>query len=168
MNIFRTLWALGLAAAFGALSHGQTVTSTYDKDYGLQRLRTYEFRAEERDRSDPLASDTLTEGKIKDALDEELRGVGYLTTSNGAAPDFLIAFHVRVKDRAAEGRADRHYVEGVLIVDFYDAATKRLVWRGIATGVVGGEAVDLPLAEEKAKEAAKLLLERYGKDVLGF
>ena len=58
MRKFRALCLLGLTLLFGGAAAGQTVTSTYDKDYGLSRLDTYEFAAEERDKSDPLATNT--------------------------------------------------------------------------------------------------------------
>ena len=168
MITFRTLWVLGLLAAFGGAASGQTVTSTYDKDYGLSRLRTYEFKVEEREKSDPLATDTVTEKKLKDALDDELQNHGYHPAAGGASPDFLVAFHVQTRDKTYGPGSDRNYVQGILIVDFYDAQTKRLVWRGVATGVVGAEAVDLKLAEEKAKDAARLLLEQFGRDLPGY
>jgi hypothetical protein len=159
---------MNLMIVLGGTAFGQAITSTYDKDYGLAKLRTYEFKVEEREKSDPLSADTLMEQKIKDALDEELQNKGYQPSSVGAAPDFLLAFHVQTKDRTDERGPDRNYVQGTLIVDFHDAETKRLVWRGVATGVVGADAVDLKLVEEKLKAAAKLLLEQFGKDLSGF
>ena len=168
MRRFSALWLLGLTLLFGGSAAGQTVTSTYDKEYGLSRLDTYEFSTEERDRSDPLATNTLTEKKIKDALDEELQNAGHHTPPQGGAPSFLVSFHVRAEDKVEEYGGKTAYVQGALVVDFHDAATKRLVWRGVATGVVGRSSVDLRLAEDAAKEAAKLLLEQFGRDVLGF
>jgi Domain of unknown function (DUF4136) len=168
MITFRTLLILGLLAAFGGAARAQTVTSTYDKDYGLSRLRTYEYKVEEREKSDPLATDTLMEKKLKDALDDELENHGYHPAAGGATPDFLVAFHVQTKDKTYELGGERNFVQGILIVDFHDAETKRLVWRGVATGVVGAQAVDLRLAEEKLKEAARLLLEQFGRDLPGY
>lgn len=168
MRKFRALLLLGLTLAFGAAAAGQTVTSTYDKDYGLSKLDTYEFAAQEREKSDPLATNTLTEGKIRDALDEELQNGGHHAPPAGAPPSFLVSFHVRAEEKTEEYGGKTGYVQGTLIVDFHDAATKRLVWRGVATGVVGRSSVDLRLAEEAAKGAAKLLLEQFGRDMLGF
>ena len=168
MKMFRVLWVLCLTLMFVGVASGQTVTSTYDKDYGLSRLGTYEFTAEERDKSDPLAADTLTEKKIKDALEDELQNTGHHPTTYGATPSFLVSFHVLIKDKRDERGRDDNYVQGILIVDFYDAGTKKLVWRGVATGVVGREAVDLKLAEDRVQTAAKLLLEQFGQDLLGF
>ena len=168
MRKFRALWALGLTLLFGVATSGQTVTSTYDKDYGLSRLDTYEFAAQERDKSDPLATNTLTEKKIKDALDEELQNSGHRPPPHGAAPSFLVSFHVKAEDKTDESGGAANYTQGTLIVDFLDAATKKLVWRGVASGVVGRASVDLRLAEEVAKSAAKSLMEQFGRDQLGF
>lgn len=167
MKIFRALCFLSLTAMFGVAASAQTVTSTYDKEYGLSRLNTYRFVDEQRDKSDPLASNTLTADKIKDALEDELEDSGRHTPPEGGTPDFLVAFHAKTEDKAGD-RAKGGYVRGILIVDFYDAATKRLVWRGVATGPVGGEAIDLQLAEEEVKRAAKSLLEQFGRDALAF
>ena len=168
MRKFRALSLLCLTLLFGGAAAGQTVTSTYDKDYGLSRLSTYRFVAAEREKSDPLASNTLTEQKIKDALDEELQDSGRHTPPDGADPDFLVAFHAKAEEKVDERGAGPGYVRGTLIVDFYDAATKRLVWRGVATGAVGRETIDLKLAEEESKRAAKMLLWQFGQDVMGF
>jgi hypothetical protein len=168
INMFRALLVLSFVLLCGGAAFGQTVTSTYDKDYGLSRLLTYEFKVEKRDGADPLSTDTLTEKMLKDALDDELETSGYRAPSDGTAPNFLVSFHVKTKDMTEERGVDRNYVQGILIVDFYDAATNKLVWRGVASGVVGQDAVDLKLAEEKAKTAAKLLMEQFGKDILGF
>ena len=167
MSIFRALCFLSLTALVGVAASAQTVTSTFDKEYGLSRLNTYRFMEEERDKSDPLASNTLTAGKIKDALEDELEDSGRHTPPEGGTPDFLVAFHAKVEERAGE-RGLGGYIRGILIVDFYDATTKRLVWRGVATGPVGAEAIDLQLAEEEVKRAAKSLLEQFGRDALAF
>ena len=168
MRKFRALFLLGLTLAFGGAAAGQTVTSTYDKDYGLSRLDTYEFSSGEREKSDPLATNTLTEGKIKDALAEELQNSGHHPPPQGGAPSFYVSFHVKAEDKVEEYGGKTGYVQGALIVDFHDAATKKLVWRGVVTGVVGRSSVDLRLAEEVAKSGAKLLLEQFGRDQLGF
>ena len=168
MRKIRALVLLCSTLALGGAAAGQTVTSTYDKEFGLSRLDTYEFAAGERDPSDPLAADTLTEKMIRDALEEELQNSGHHPPPHGAAPSFLVSFHVKVKDQTDGRGREGDYVQGILIVDFHDAGTKRLVWRGIATGAVGREAVDLKLAEDRVQAAAKLLLEQFGRDLLGF
>ncbi len=168
MRKFRAFLIFGLMMVFGSLAFGQTVTSIFDKDYGLSRLKTYEFKVEERIAGDVLAIDTVTEQKIKDAFDEELQNNGYHPPSEGTRSDFLISFHVATKDKTDQRGRERNYIQGSLIVDFYDAESKKLVWRGIASGAIGGEAVDLKIAEEKVKEAAKLLIKQFNEDCLVF
>jgi hypothetical protein len=168
MSLIRALGALGLLLACAGVTFGQTVTSTYDKDYGLARLGSYQFRDVARGESDPLAADALMERKVRDALDEELRNMGYDPPPDGADPDFLVSFRARARDRTDGRGPGPAYVQGSLTLDFRDAKTGRLVWRGIASGVIGADEVDLKLAEEQAKRAARLLLEQFGKDLLGF
>jgi hypothetical protein len=168
MKIFRTLWILGLTFLAGGAAFGQTITSTYDEDYGLARLMTYGFKTQERVGSDPLATDTVMAGKVREALDDALQSKGYNPPGDGVRPTFFVAFHAAVRDTADERGPGPNYIRGTLIVDFHDAETGKLVWRGIATGAVGAEAVDLKLAEEKIKRAAELLLEQFGRDLLGF
>jgi hypothetical protein len=167
MRIFRTLWLLGLLALAGGTAFGQKVTSSYDRDYALTRLGIYEFAVQERGASDPLAADTLMEQKVRDALEDALQRKGYHPASEGVPPNFLVSFHTAARDKTDERGPGRSYVQGTLIVDFFDAETGKLVWRGIATGMVGAEAVDLRLAEEQAERAAESLVEQFGRDLLG-
>lgn len=167
MRVWRTLWVWWLIVMCGGVAAGQTVTSTFDEDFGLYRLGTYGFKLQVRGASDPLATDTVMEKKVREALDDALQGKGFYPPSEGSRPSFLVSFHTATKDVSDEGGPGRDYVQGTLTVDFYDAETGRLVWRGIASGAVGLRAVDLKLAEERIKRAAELLLEQFGRDLLG-
>ena len=167
MRMFRTLLFVGLWVLAGGAAFGQTVTSTYDEDYGLYRLGTYGFKVQVRSSSDPLAADTVMEKKVREALDDALQLKGYYPPSDGVRPTFLVSFHATTRDKTREGGPGADYVQGTLTVDFYDAETGNLIWRGIASGAVGAAAVDLKLAEERAKRAAEMLLEQFGRDLLG-
>lgn len=166
-----------LSASF---AYGQSITSSYDKDYPLSKLKTYDYKVEERDKADPLATDTLMDQQIKDALEDALRANHYHQASAGA-PDFLVSYHVTTKDVTGGRRAPlrgapgprgniqvENYVQGTLVVDFIDPETKKLVWRGVAAGIVGRETVDFKVAEEKIKAAGRLLLDQFRKDLNGF
>lgn len=179
MNTFRALLLTGLMLSAG-LAFGQSVTSSYDKDYKLSRLKVYDYKVEERDKDDPLATDTLMDQKIKDALEDALSANSFHQVTIGD-PDFLISYHVSTKD-VTEGRRGPvrgplgprprvrigNYAQGTLILDFIDPETKRLVWRGMASGIVGRDMVDFQMAEDKIKVAARLLLEQFHKDLWGF
>jgi hypothetical protein len=178
MKIIRTLLLTSfmLSASF---AFGQSIKSSSDKDYHLASLKTYDYKVEVRDPADPLATDTLTEQKIKEALDDALEANFYHPASEGT-PDFLIAYRVTTRDMTETRRVPlrgplgpraniqiENYVQGTLIVDFIDPQTKKLVWRGVASGTVGRETVDPKVAEEKIKAATRLLLEQFRKDISG-
>jgi hypothetical protein len=178
MNILRALLLMSLMLSAN-LAYSQSIKSSYDKDYHLSRLKTYDYKVETRDQTDPLATDTLTDQKIKDALDDALQA-DFFHQAYGSAPDFLVAYRVTTKDVTESRRVPlrgplgprgnlqiENYVQGTLVVDFIDAETKKLVWRGVASDIVGREIVDFKVAEEKIKAATKLLVEQFRKDVSG-
>lgn len=178
MNIFRALllMILMMSASFAC---AQSVRSSYDKDYNLSGLKTYDYKVEERDKADLLATNTLADQQIKDALEDALHAGFYQQAASGT-PDFLIAYQVTTKEVTAGGVLRRgplgpranlqaeNYIQGTLVVDFIDPQTRKLVWRGVASGIVGREVVDPKLAEEKIKAAARALLDRFRKDCSGF
>ena len=58
----------------------------------------------------------------------------------------------------------RRYEEGTLLIDFVDARTKQLIWRGWAVGVienVGIIASDPEKAEKKISSAVRKILEHF-------
>lgn len=171
------LTGLLLSASF---AFGQSVKSAYDKDYNLSKLQTYDYQVEERDKADPLATNTLLDQQIKDALEDALHA-NFYHQAEGSAPDFLVAYHVTSKDVTETRRALRrgalvpraslqieNYVQGTLVVDFIDPQTRKLVWRGVASGIIGRETVDFKIAEAEIKAATKSLLEQFRKDLRGF
>ncbi|MEW6130216.1 MAG: DUF4136 domain-containing protein [Acidobacteriota bacterium] len=172
------LSVMGLLFA-AQVAFSQSINSAYDKEVNLSRLKTYDYKVEERDKTDALASDTLMAQQIKDALEEALEA-NYYHQSFGGTPDFLVAYHVSAKDVTASRRVPlrglpgprgnlqiESLVQGTLTVDFIDPETRKLIWRGVATGIVGSASVDFKVAEEKIKAATKLLLEQFRKDVSG-
>jgi Domain of unknown function (DUF4136) len=90
------------------------------------------------------APSPLNEDRLQMAVDTELsdRGVRMNTTD----PDLIVTTHVTTNERQElvvdgfrPGRWDgstaqvQAYVDGTLVVDLYDAHTKKMVWRGVAT-----------------------------------
>ena len=179
MNILRATLLTGLMLST-SFAFGQSIRSSYDKDYNLSRLKTYDYKVEERDSADPLATDTLMDQKIRDALEDALHANYYHQASTGAS-DFLISYHITTKDMTGGRRRPlggvpgprgnlqiENYVQGTLIVDFIDSETKKLIWRGAASGIVGRDMIDFKVAEEKIKAATRLLLDQFRKDISGF
>jgi hypothetical protein len=103
--------------------------------------------------------------RIRTAIGAQLRLKGYTTPGNGK-PDFYVAYHVVVKDMAADvsrqyysdgmaGHAFSHsadtrsassthptvgetqmYMAGTLLIDMIDSTSNKLVWRGSAVGEI--------------------------------
>ncbi len=105
------------------------------------------------------APDPLNEERIHSAVDARLAGRGL--AMNTAAPNLIVATHVTTNERKelvvsgfgpgpwwGGGAAQvETYVEGTLIVDLYDAKTKKMVWRGVATATA---------SDKPSKNASKI------------
>jgi hypothetical protein len=81
--------------------------------------------------------------RVQQAADAELRRRGYEKASRGN-PDLMLHIHARVNQRIETGEVDpitghcrddcpaSVFDEGTLLIDFVDARTDALVWRGWA------------------------------------
>lgn len=124
-----------------------SVNYDYDKEHDFSALKAYDWMAMPQN----VRADEFLLKRVKSALSRELSAKGIMQTPDN--PDFLIALHgsreskVQVTDwgysygpfgRHIGGpRIDVHqYEQGTLIVDFVEARTKQMVWRGIAYRVL--------------------------------
>jgi hypothetical protein len=98
------------------------------------------------------APDQLNDQRLHASIDERLAARGL--TKNMATPDLIVATNVTTQQHQelvpsgfgygpwwaggyyGGGSVDT-WVEGTLVVDFYDANTKQMVWRGVATATAG-------------------------------
>jgi hypothetical protein len=144
-----------------------TVNHDYDNGYNFTNLKTYNWI--------PIKSDGLvSELKIKrfqNAIDQELQAKGVILTD--VNPDFLIALQgmaetkVNVTDYGYSygsrwGYGSRNvdvntYKEGTIFLDFVDAKTKELFWRGTAISVVEPDLTAEQQEQKFAYAASKLL-----------
>ena len=155
-----------------------SVSTDFDNQVDFTKLTTYSWMAApEEPASDiqrELATNSLIEGRVKRAVDEQLAAKGIRKTTQD--PDMLVAFHTGVQDKvnvqswgygygwgwgAGVGNVSTvHYQEGSLILDFIHPETKKLVWRGVAKKVVPERTT--PEKSEKAiREAVQRILEKY-------
>jgi hypothetical protein len=100
---------------------------------------------------------SLTEQRIHAGVNAQLEGKGMMQV--GANPNLYVASHVTtqaVPQVIANGFGPwgfggvatvQTYMEGTLVVDLYDANTRKMVWRGVATATV---------SEKPQKNAAKI------------
>jgi len=148
---------LVFAAAFvllAAMASAQDVSYNFDQKADFTKFKTYKW-VEKKDAEQP---DPLVAKQITDAIDKQLATKG-LTKTDGATADLLIAYQVAVtKEKEATtwntgyamgtGWGGRYYggygggmsttttatiYIGAVNLDVYDAATKTLVWRGLAS-----------------------------------
>ena len=96
-------------------------------------------------------SNTLLDSRIRSAVNTNMTAKGF--TKNDENPDILVVYHTGMQNKVdvtdygytyagsywgwAGNDVDVYsYTEGTLLVDLVDAKTKKLAWRGSASGVV--------------------------------
>ena len=173
MRSIRVASVIGfMLCVFAASSQAQTVQTDYDKSFNFSALKTFNFAIQRRDPRDPLAGDSLNNGRIQSAIESQLTAGGF-AKQGSAPPDFVVAYYVAAKDKLNVqdysigpgrwfGRRDirvDQYTEGTLIVDFIDTTTRQLIWRGRASG-----AVEMKKLDEKISKAVEKLVKQFFKD----
>jgi hypothetical protein len=114
----------------------------------LQRFSWAPLNQQEQHSEFTSRPDTILDQKIKTAVDQDLLKKGYAV--NEQNPDVRIAYSLRTRDRlnvtpstygpyygpgwGGDGGYDSTYLqkEGSLVLDFIDAKTGKLLWRGVA------------------------------------
>jgi len=160
-----------LVSSFALLMLSACSSISVHRDYDTQAdfgaYRTYSWMPMKDRPRDPIHN-TLTDARIKRAIQTEMEILGYHFQENGRA-DLRVAFHYGIRTRLdinhygygpwrgpAYTEVDR-YKEGTLIIDIIDASKKQLVFRGWASSVVRGPET----ADRKINEAVKAILEKY-------
>ena len=152
-----------LIGLLAASTQAQSVQTDYDRSFNFSNLKTFGFAVQRRSATDPLASDSLNDGRIRTAIESQLIGNGFRT--NGESPDFVIAYHVTTKNKLSVqdygygpprwfGSRNIHvnqYSEGTLLVDFIDAKTNQVIWRGRASGTLEMKGVDKKISKSVEK-----------------
>jgi hypothetical protein len=130
---------------------GIIVSSDYDRDVNMKPYNTYAW-AESKDieaKNNPLYYNELSDKRIKTAVNKQLTKKGYvLSTEN---PHLILHYHILIEDHQ-ELRNDPYvlygpywmqphvnyyrYNEGSLLIDFMEAKTNNLAWRGWASSVL--------------------------------
>jgi len=110
---------------------------------------------------------SIAEIRIRRALEEGFAAKGY-TNVERAAADFLIDYHAAIgrelrldEGWGFPGRRDirvNSYAKGVLVVDVFERATGRLVWRGSVSDAL---ASDPAKADKKMGKAVAKLLKKF-------
>jgi len=159
---------LGLLAVSAA---AQSVQSDFDRSFRFSELKSFSFAVQKRAATDPLAGDTLNDGRIRNGLESQLTANGFRMESE--KPDFVIAYYVTTKNKLNVqdfgygpprwfGSRDirvNQYSEGTLMVDFIDVKSNQVIWRGRAVGTLEMKGVD-----KKISKSVEKLVKQFVKD----
>jgi hypothetical protein len=150
-----------------ANASAQEVSLDYARDHDFALYKSFAWSPAQQPAKNPANHIRITR-----AVEEALGPKGMAKSADGR-PDVYLMYHGRVGDKVKvrskntggywEPTNLRTVVdvgkvrEGTLILEMYDAQTKDVVWRGVATSV----GVREDRAEEEIKAAVKKLLEAY-------
>lgn len=163
----------------------QKVTIDYAHDFDFSAVTTFQYHdTEESNTANPMMHD-----RIRDAIVKELEEGGL--TQVDSDPDLYVTYHITSTDKtvyntttfgyggyhggwggwgwgspgmAGSTTTASNYTEGTLIIDGYDAADKKMVWRGTGTVTVKSK------PEKQMQQVDKILKklgDRWDKIIAG-
>jgi hypothetical protein len=172
MKAIKLMGLLGILLGMLVVSaSAQDVQSDYDRSFRFSELKTFSFATQRRGATDPLAADSLNDGRIRNGLESQLTANGFRVETT--RPDFVIAYYVTTKNKlnvqdygygpprwfgSRDIRVNQD-TEGTLMVDFIDARTNQVIWRGRASGTLEMKGVD-----KKISKSVEKLIKQYIKD----
>lgn len=180
----RPLLRLGLfaTAALGALTLAgcatMNVSSFVERGVDVTSYRTYDWAPVERlATGDPrLDNNPFFQERLQGAVDQQLAARGLERTTSATA-DLIIHYHASVSQAVDVGSIDRTYgycsdctpsvyEAGTILIDFVDARTNTLVWRGWAEGSIDGAIDNQEWMEQTVDEAVARILETFPRPLL--
>ena len=159
-----------------------SVLTDYDRDAEFENYTTFywadEFQQEHSNVSsnEPLFYNTLVKKSLKEAVQREMEGRGYVLSSEN--PDLLVSPQIMVEERISGnqnynpgfygwwwgGSSFNNNIsqdkEGDVVIDLIDREKKQLVWQGYAPSVLETE---MKNREETLKNAVTLIFSEYGR-----
>jgi uncharacterized protein DUF4136 len=169
MRLFRIAAGVGLILLMAGLAYGQKVTTDWNRNADFSKYRTFMWLKE------PNAKDPFMNQRLVNAVNARLMEKGLRLVTDNA--DLAVAANVATQEKhtlntfydgfggwgwgwGGGGTATttlETYEEGTLVLDLFDARTKRIVWRGAATATV-------PDKPQKKEEKVDKALEKMFKD----
>ena len=164
MTLCRLALALTLSAS---AAKAQEVKLDYDHDADFSRYKTFAWSVAQQPAKNPANHVRITR-----AIEEGFAAKGWSKDAAGTPDAYLmytgkVGETVKVAGRSAGGYWEPSNLrtvvnlnkvrEGTLVLEIYDAHSKDIVWRGVATEV----GVRDDLMEESIKAAVKKLLDGY-------
>lgn len=154
---------LTLSAMLAMPAFAQTVKVDYDRDVDFSTFKTYAWQ-EGRSGANPLV-----DKRIVQAIDAQLSAKGW--TRVESSPNALVTYRAAINGRRqlnAWGHGPRWsgmgtiteemIYTGQIVVDISEAASERLIWRGLATDAVSDKA---DKNEKRLNEAIAKLFKQF-------
>lgn len=181
----RTRTLLSFLAAIGLVlpgCSGLRVTSDFDPAVDFSKYGSYAWLPRPDPTKDPEAArrDGLLIQRIERAVDADLSTKGMRRVEPDASPSLLVTEHISVEQKLqvntttygygygrwgyyGGGYSDTYvdqYEEGTLVLDFIDAESKQLVWRGsVQTRLRDEKTPDE--RDRRVREVVQAILDRY-------
>jgi hypothetical protein len=150
----RSFFAIALALALSACSTVQ-IDTQYKQGVDYKKYRTFAWNPVEPGPEQATeARDPAIRRLVLGTIEKQLTSRDFKKAADGATPDFLIAVHGWSRDKidvkqygyvygysgygmyptmGGPAVEVRQYKEGTIVVDFIDAATREMFWRGTAS-----------------------------------
>lgn len=167
-------WIISAAfvATLSLSVYGQRVAVSYDPSINFSSYRKYLLLESKNPSTLKICHQT-----ILDTIQVSLALRGLLPVNDGEKPDLYVVYNAGIKEVISIQGYDYNYGSGTLrsvandsglvavtgqpdtlVIDLVDAKENRLVWRGIATGVLIQE---YGKAEKKVATATRKMFSRY-------
>lgn len=156
------IFIIGLASCSSML-----VNTDYDPSYDFSKLKTYYWVPNPTIRE----QNRLFEKHFQKIMGEKLAEKGI--TLDETNPDFLIAYYGNVQRKIDVqnwgyrypgwygGLEVYQYDEGTMVVDFVDAKTKDLIYRGTVKAEVNRGSMDAEKRQKRITEAVEKILKNF-------
>lgn len=159
------------AAALTACASTMTVSSHVDRQAEFARYHTFDWGpADALPTGDPrLDANPFFKDHLQGDVEKLLAGRGLTPVRAGASPDLLIHYHANISQRIDLAGVDkdygyggeaRQYEAGTIVLDFVDARTQKVIWRGWAQDAVAGMLDNDDTMAAKIHEAATRMIAR--------
>ena len=165
MTFRKSLTILWSAVALATAAFAQHVTVDYDRAANFKQIKTYSW-------AKLHTADTITDNRVKEAIDQELAAKGWSHLSSGGDVALVVVEQTSVREqydslyngfggrRWGGGMVDEtttveNYEVGTLIVSMFDGNSKQLIWRGTASGDVSDN------SQKKIKNLAKVVQKMF-------
>jgi hypothetical protein len=177
----RTVIAAFLAVAVGGCGGGISLNSDYAEGTDFAPYRTWNYMPSQGSTAN-AASNQLVDQRLRTAVERTMTEKGFRRDTSD--PDFYVGYHLILDDQTSYETVNDYwgtgwgyggmygspmttsntrainYTVGTLVVDFFDAGERELIWRGTAEGTIQPEGTPVE-RQARADEAVGKILEQF-------